>query len=145
MFSECHISLPEVKRPVFEVDHLYPVPSLRMSTAIPLLLYAFVAWKVATSPCLLYRCRYLEDLTLRHEWVLVLTATTATGQPLLSSNAFGLHYFPISNSDSALFFHSAVPGLQKPENMSLPVLIILLQIQGCASVTCHCVFFNMLF
>jgi len=36
--------------------------------------------------------------------VLVLTTTTATGQPLLFSNAFGLHYVPLSNSDSTLFF-----------------------------------------
>jgi len=66
-----------------------------MSRAIRLVLYAFVAWKVATSPCLLFRFKYFEDLTLWHEWVLVLTATTATGQALLSNNASGLHYVPL--------------------------------------------------
>ena len=68
-----------------------------MSRAIHLLLCAFVDWKVATLPFLLftYRFRYLEDWTLWHEWLLVLTATTATGQPLLSNNASGLRYVPL--------------------------------------------------
>jgi hypothetical protein len=59
---------------VREVDHLHLVPSLRISGAIPLLLYDFVAWKVATSLCSFYTFKYLEVLTLWHEWVLVLTA-----------------------------------------------------------------------
>jgi hypothetical protein len=79
MFSGYHVSLAEVKGPGREADHLYLIPSLRMSGAIPLLPDAFVSVKVATSPCLFYRFRYLEHPTLWHEWVLELTATTATG------------------------------------------------------------------
>jgi hypothetical protein len=39
---------PGAKRPGREIDHLHRVPKLRISGAIPLLLYAFMAWTGTT-------------------------------------------------------------------------------------------------
>ena len=73
-----------------QAENLVPT-GIRSRTVQPIVVSRYTDGATRATPYLLYSFKYLEDLTLWHEWVLVLTATTATGQPLLSNNTSGSH------------------------------------------------------